>query len=807
MFHLIKNSSCIYAHKGSGKKETLYEHAMLTKYYLDKINGIKDIEEKVKQLLKSAFGIADAERGWQLFQQGITCHDLGKINPSFQADRMDNRLFKITTPTEHSIISSILFIQAYESEFETDDTMTLLLYVLAFAISRHHGYLTDLVLQSDSKHVQDFNEKILSILRFDDIFLNWEMDKPDISQMEELLDYSNHILTSSDTVKDPLSFYVLIKLFYGLLVTCDFYSTYQYKNKCEVDLKYIKDSDAFNYKYYNSKIYKDIQKYKNDKDYFKEQPINVLRSEIFLETHDSLLQSEDKNIYYYEAPTGSGKTNTSISLALQLVKDCGLQSVFYAFPFNTLVDQTKDFLSEFFEVGVEMAPINAITKIDKLEKTYDEALLDRQFSHYPITITSHVNLFNGLFGASRHQNFLLPRLMNSVIILDEFQCYNNKIWREIALFMDTYAKFLNIKLIIMSATLPKLSYFIEDKSIYTNLIKDASIYYQNPLFKDRVHLDYSLLERGYISQEDLISKIRSVSKPDKNTLIEFIKKKTARMFYKELKKAYKNDTSMKVLELSGDDNALYRRMVIERIKEEKGLIIVATQVIEAGVDIDCDIGFKDCSILDSEEQMAGRLNRSCFKEGCMLYFFCYDPASHIYKGDARLDFTIEDKVYRKLFKEKDFNTYYESVMEVLKKRTSGYNTSNIESVKKSAKYLQFEMIQKHMLLIEKNDYQIVLNFKQTIDGKEISGKEVWNKYRNLLNCTLDYSEKEVKILELKELLSLFTYNISESIAPSGYNDSIGNSLYYYEDGEIFMDEEDGYYKFDREKFEKGGLIL
>lgn len=808
MFHLIKNSSFIYAHKGSGKKETLYEHAMLTKHYLDKMNSVKNIEEKVKQLLKSAFGITDTERGWLLFHQGIVYHDLGKVNPSFQADRMDNHKFKITTPTEHSIVSSLLFIQAYESEFETDDVMTLFLYVLAFAISRHHGYLSDLILPTDSKHTQDFNQKMIAIMKFDDIFSNWQPGKPDGSQMEELLDYSKHLLVSGSIVKDQLSFYALIKLFYSLLVTCDFYSAYEYNEKKEVDLKYIKDPDAFSCKYYTSTIYENIEKYKKDKSFFKEEPINALRSDIFLETHENLAKSKEKNIYYYEAPTGSGKTNTSISLALQLVKDCGLQSVFYAFPFNTLIDQTKDFLSQFFEVGVEMAPVNSVTKIDKLEKTYNEALLDRQFSHYPITITSHVNLFNGLFGASRNQNFLLPRLMNSVIILDEFQCYNNQIWREIALFMDTYAKFLNIKLIIMSATLPKLSYFIEDKCIYTNLIKDASVYYQNPLFKNRVNLDFSLLNRGYISKEDLISHVQMVSKPDKNTLIEFIKKKTARAFYKELKKAYKDNPSMKVLELSGDDNVLYRRMIIERIKNEKGLIIVATQVIEAGVDIDCDIGFKDCSILDSEEQMAGRINRSCFKEGCTLYFFCYDAASHVYKGDARLAFTIEDETYRKLFEEKDFNAYYECVMKVLQKRTSGYNTSNIESVKKSAQLLQFENIQKHMLLIDKKDYQIVLNFKQMIDGKEVSGKEVWEKYKTLLSCTLDYPEKEVKISEVKEQLSLFTYNVSESIIPSDYNDSIGNSLYYYEDGDQFMDEEeDGYCKFDREKFAKGVLIL
>ncbi len=51
------------------------------------------------------------------------------------------------------------------------------------------------------------------------------------------------------------------------------------------------------------------------------------------------------------------------------------------------------------------------------------------------------------------------------------------------------------------------------------------------------------------------------------------------------------------------------------------VIVVATQVIEAGVDIDMDIGFKDISTLDSEEQFLGRINRSCSRTDCWAYFF------------------------------------------------------------------------------------------------------------------------------------------------------------------------------------------
>ena len=50
-----------------------------------------------------------------------------------------------------------------------------------------------------------------------------------------------------------------------------------------------------------------------------------------------------------------------------------------------------------------------------------------------------------------------------------------------------------------------------------------------------------------------------------------------------------------IVEISGDDNKFERKKIIKLIKERKVNIVVATQVIEAGVDIDMDIGFKDIS--------------------------------------------------------------------------------------------------------------------------------------------------------------------------------------------------------------------
>ena len=49
-----------------------------------------------------------------------------------------------------------------------------------------------------------------------------------------------------------------------------------------------------------------------------------------------------------------------------------------------------------------------------------------------------------------------------------------------------------------------------------------------------------------------------------------------------------------------------------------------------------DIGYKDISKLDSEEQFMGRINRSCKEDGKgIVYFFNLNKATNIYKGDER----------------------------------------------------------------------------------------------------------------------------------------------------------------------------
>ena len=73
--------------------------------------------------------------------------------------------------------------------------------------------------------------------------------------------------------------------------------------------------------------------------------------------------------------------------------------------------------------------------------------------------------------------------------------------------------------------------------------------------------------------------------------------------------------------LTGDDNIIERTKILKKIKiKRNGVVLIATQVVEAGVDLDLDVGYKDISKLDSEEQFLGRINRSCKRTGGSIFF-------------------------------------------------------------------------------------------------------------------------------------------------------------------------------------------
>ena len=843
--NLVKNINRYKAHKKSKDNEIVYEtllaHTELTNKYFIKFWQSKNSDEIFDRFCdvfwqKENINNELKNKAKDLLKQIIMAipifHDIGKVNPNFQLMKLKVNDFKENKAylnTHHSLLSSMFYIDycrklIYDEKNEDEIVILLAEFILynGYIIARHHsklGRLTEFIdlirLDNDT-----YFFKLKQIVNNEDIYsVKVDFIESDIDDMFRNL---NKVDKDAEKVGRSIYLSIYIRWLYSLLVASDYYATSEFMN--DTDFSEVSDLDNIGYwnKFYEeTSLLKSIRKYQKtkyplaDEELNTIKDINILRSEIFCEVEEKIKANADENIFYLEAPTGSGKSNTAINASFKLMQhDDRLQKIFYIYPFNTLVEQNLETLEKIFAdnevIKQNIAVINSITPIKVSEKdlnnneekdVYQKALLDRQFLNYPMILSTHVSLFNIIFGNRQSDVFAFYQLANSVIVLDEIQSYKNKIWAEIICYLKELAKMFNIKIIIMSATLPDLDILSRFQAQAVNLLENPSRFFAVDCFKNRVKLNYDLLK---VDKDNILDELKThlkqYLKSDKKILIEFIKKKTAHDFWVDLQEN-EDFKDVQIEYLSGDDSIAERKRILDKVKKATDtIILVSTQVIEAGVDIDMDIGYKNISKLDGEEQFLGRINRSCKKEG-IAYFFEVDEASDIYKDDVRLSESIvlKDVNMQKILELKLFDEYYKKVLET----TMGKYSYHFDEFIKDISDLNYESISTHMKLIDDTQDMVQIYIIRTlcVDGEVLDGKQIWDNYVDLWENgrkTMSYAEWKIKLSIITSKMNNFIYQVSK------HNLHIGQ--FYEQMGNIIcLDDGDKY--FTKDKFNRDILYI
>ena len=826
---IINNSEECFAHvsKDGKQKETLKEHTERCQKYWRNLVEKKNLTEILEEFEKRYLNSAD-EKVKEIFESMtvniVTMHDIGKVNPEFQKKKMDH-LWHMEVPlndkvgSKHSIISSVFYLDYYigiinlavknENICKSDgEKLKDFAYIYSYIISRHHGDLSELERYLESiKGKQAGGDDLGYQAR--SWYELWKRSIMKQGEPEKIRNNWKRMLNrlngDKDDTKKIIYLYCLTRLLYSLLVAADYYATTEYMNGFEMtdfgelnQWKHIIDI------YEKSKVQTSIRKYEKEnypmqpEELLKEENINILRTEMFLDAERTLEKNMDKSVFYLEAPTGSGKSNTAMNLSLKMIQENEkINKIFYIYPFNTLVEQNMESMEKVFgedkEIMSQIAVVNSLVPLKKGDKVeegreWNKILLDRQFLNYPIVLSTHVMLFQTLFGNAKENVFGFHQLSHSVIILDEIQSYKNDIWSEIISFLKGFANLMHMKIVIMSATLPNLEVLTNNKTETVRLIEDRKKYFNHKKFAKRVRPDYSLL--GYkITKEELQEHVLAQVKDGKKILIEFIKKKSAEEFYRNIRKK----SRIPVLLMTGDSCILDRKKIIRQTKEMKSVILIATQVIEAGVDIDMDIGYKDISRLDSEEQFMGRINRSGKKEG-VVYFFDMDDASAIYINDVRIekDKTLENEEIRQLLLLKNFPEFYENkILPSIKKEGEKINDKNLEEFFcDKVALLNMPEIAKRMRLIDDNRQMISVYLGRVLQnekGEKIDGRALWQEYKELIEeCKLEYAEKKIKLHDIRSQMNGFIYQFSNQVKLQE-DEQIGD-IFFVENGEKYFDE-------------------
>ncbi|WP_244834965.1 CRISPR-associated helicase Cas3' [Clostridium sp. BJN0001] len=557
------------------------------------------------------------------------CHDFGKASRYFQNYIISG---KSTEYKEHGEIS------AYFTYYMLPEKWKMIGFI---CVKRHHGNIDldgsffqcqnreKLIKISESiKNNKGEIEKIYD-KNIDEFFKKIE----DQTLFEEVDDDYYNLFCGGKSVSDLEERFIYIEYIWSILLTSD--KTQLIRGNV-FETRIISKDNIFE-KYKDNIRKKFIKKVPNigDNKLFK------IRNYIFNQVKDNIntLNIDKNKILSLNVPTGTGKTiaayEAAYILSLRLKKEKDISSnIIYTVPFMSIIDQNYDVLKSIFNFNNipissdlllkhhSMTPLR-YKDCENIEyKNYDARFLVENWQSTVIT-TTFIQLFNTIFkpGINSIVN-RFNRLTGSIIILDEVQSLAPKYYKIIEDIFNILCEKFNCYIITVTETKPL---FLQGK----DLVSDSKNIFDN---MDRIVLENHTEKALKISEFKnlLLTDIRSVK--GKSILIILNTVKSALEVYK-----YLNDElgeNYKVLYLSTQIIPLVRLKIIKSVKESsKNCILISTQLIEAGVDIDFDIVYRDIAPLSSINQSAGRANRNAIKgKGIVKIYKLVDKNDKMFAG-------------------------------------------------------------------------------------------------------------------------------------------------------------------------------
>lgn len=344
--------------------------------------------------------------------------------------------------------------------------------------------------------------------------------------------------------------------------------------------------------------------------------INRLRKKMRNEVIATIKERKDKSLFSLTAPTGTGKTLLAATWALKLRENAEdtqyPPKVVVVLPFLSVIDQTVKEYRKLLRVGkIEDSDKWLLASHSLSDRVYDSELSTGDNSFFvdtwrsDIIITTYDQFLLSLMDPRGKYQMRFHNLCDALIVMDEVQSIPCKLWQPLAEIFQQLTMMGNSKILLMSATLPP---FIENAE---PLLKKPEKYFIHcKRYSIRLNLSTPInLDEFCFELEERLDKWVYQKK---RVLLTFNTRRSARKVRDYIAGRFKGrdeNAEIALYFISADVTPKDRLQVIDKIKEGEPCIVVSTQCIEAGVDIDLDLVIRDFAPLDSLIQIAGRCNR------------------------------------------------------------------------------------------------------------------------------------------------------------------------------------------------------
>lgn len=770
------------------------------------LSGLKNIiDTLLKEKTQNLFKIEELNKTVNLL---ITYHDLGKASKYFQCYLVNSLISKNKTHKYYSQDELNKFLQdnkKYLVELQNNfdlkkhssygawmtlfngnkyDIYDINKFMIINIISSHHGYLKNFdVAYFNPRNFSETLEKISDTLDFqylEKMFssLNLNFSHGNIKELLNNIKIRkiNKLIENITSERNGKYYFKMLFLF-SILLSADKGDVMLNNNK-EINRILLSSNVIENYK---------------RKNFVLKNSIDNLRESAYSTILKNLSTNYKKNIYSITLPTGLGKTLAAYKVALKL-KELYFPSfrIIYCLPFTSIIDQNagifKNILkeSDISENNVNIHHHLSVPKINDDDSTYAEWEYLTEGWQNEINITTFVQLWDSIFSCHNRQLRKFHNLANSIIILDEVQQMNPGLYPAFEFAIKCLSDYFNTVFIIITATQPIL---LENIRCELCEISGRNDYYFLKL--NRTKIITELMKKDKMEENELTKIIKQnyYAKPCSTLVICNTIKYSQNLF--------KNILAQEII---SNDNIFYlsaalipysRKLVLdgisEKLKRKENIILISTQVVEAGVDLDFDLVYRDFAPLPSINQAAGRCNRNnTSKNTSRIYIF--KSGKHKIYDPTLLNITNQIFAnYPNEIKENQFynlnSEYFKLVKEKIQEKSSVSNEL-IQCVLK----LQFERIcdNDNFRLISKK--YITNNFYININEES---NKLWNKYLSYFSIKEHFERKRKIKMLLPELLQ-FVVEIPIYIYKPNNIDK-NKLIINDEDWNSFYDIEFGYY--------------
>ncbi|TVP68135.1 MAG: CRISPR-associated helicase Cas3' [Leptolyngbya sp. LCM1.Bin17] len=402
--------------------------------------------------------------------------------------------------------------------------------------------------------------------------------------------------------KDKLSFELLLRLLFSCLVDADYLDT---ETHFDPDASSQRGSTVSLAEIWNT-LETNQQTLLAKAD---DTPVNRVRAEVYQACLNAALQ--EPGVFRLAVPTGGGKTRSGLAFGLRHAVDHGMDRIIIAVPYTSIIEQTVEVYRSIFGTDAVLEHHSAV-RPDKgneedARSRQAQARLATQNWDAPLIVTTTVQLFESLFANRTSRCRKLHNIVNSVIILDEVQTLPAGLLEPILSVLKGLCQQYRVSLVLCTATQPAL----EGETPYLKGFTAGTIrdIVPKPLAKQHFaalsRVQYSVPKDTW-SWEDVGLAVSQ----HEQALVILNTRKDALSVLGELTTGEDKD---RLFHLSTLLCGQHRREVLQQVRDnlssDRPCILVSTQVVEAGVDLDFPVVYRAAGPLDRIVQAAGRCNR------------------------------------------------------------------------------------------------------------------------------------------------------------------------------------------------------